>query len=129
MGDMAEIEPGMVVKINTGTRECYCLVLIPGTPELGFTGHLLEFRDKSDFGACVTLEHTARYEYSCILEVFGNPYRATYPTVLSAQAIQRIFRGNTEYLLWKRQVVKEMTIDEISKKVGYPVKIVGNKED
>ena len=124
MGDMPEIEPGMVVKINTGTRECYCLVLIPGTPELGFTGHLLEFRDKSDFGACVTLEYTARCEYRRILEVFGNPYGATYPAVLSASAIQKIFRGNTEYLLWKRQVVKEMTVDEISKALGYEVKVV-----
>ena len=124
MEDMPKLEPGMVVKINTGTREGYCLVLIPGTPELGFTGHLLEFRDKSDFGACVTLEYTARYEYSLILEVFGNPYRAAFPAVLSAQAIQRMFRGNTEYLLWKRPVVKEMTIKQIEDELGYPIKVV-----
>ena len=125
MEDMPKLEPGMVVKIDTG----YCLVQVPGTLEFGFIGHSLELRDKSDLGSCVTLDYTACYEYSRILEVFGNPYRATYPTVLSAQAIQRIFRGSTEYLLWERQVVKEMTVDEISKKLGYPVKIVGNKED
>lgn len=122
--EMPELEPGMVVKVNTGTRECYCLVLIPGNPEFGFIGHLLEFRDKSDFGACVTLEYTARYDYSRILEMFGNPYRAACPGVLSAQAIQRIFRGNTGYLAWKRQAVKEMTVDEICKELGYEVRVV-----
>ena len=33
-------------------------------------------------------------------------------------------------IVWNyKSEVKEMTVDEISKKLGYPVKIVGNKED
>lgn len=37
--------------------------------------------------------------------------------------------GEDDRIVWAyKSEVKEMTVDEISKKLGYPVKVVGNKE-
>ena len=49
--------------------------------------------------------------------------------VMPREALERLVIYDNPYsedVLWERETVREMTVDEISKELGYPVKVVGN---
>ena len=47
--------------------------------------------------------------------------------VFAAYDLLRIIQGKAQqYLYWKEDTVKEMTVDQISKELGYTVKVIGN---
>jgi hypothetical protein len=56
-------------------------------------------------------------------------YRDPDSGVFAAHDLQRIIQGKAQnqYLYWKEAAVKEMTVDQISKELGYTVKVIGNE--
>jgi hypothetical protein len=113
-----ELKPGMVVK--TGPRACF---LIASERKNDYLIYRYIARDNGDLllGDALFL---AKGDLS-VEAIYGD----TVLGWLSSANLRSIYRGEETHLIWKKpEPVKEMTVDEISKALGYKVKVVGSEK-
>lgn len=99
MNEMPELKPGMVVRVAKRIEPFFVI---------GNTA--------AHHVACVDANHEHLFPHNDVVEV----YQLKHPSTM---------RENGDivahyYLLWLRPKPKEMTVAEISKELGYPVKII-----
>lgn len=128
-GDVPELRCGTVVKSKSGQ---YFLIggasgrLVRETPEV-----LVDLITLGRAGEVITAARAPMpvdFVERGIDAIYAdrNGDRFTY---LGATDLAQILQGNEKFLIWKRpDPVKEMTVDEISKALGYKVKVVGSEK-
>ena len=116
-GGMPELKPGMVVRTS---KEYYYLVVV------GRKDDVVAYRCRLDFGSLFIAEAVSfQADDPCIDAVYdeGNLHWFIPAVIVD------ILRGSERHRIWKRPApVKEMTVDEISKALGYEVKVVGSEK-
>jgi hypothetical protein len=111
----SDLKTGMRVKLQGG--QVYIVVLDYETTNYGHQD--IFFISKSGFMVGSNYDEDLVYrgdDSYDIIEVYSRP--------LDAFLLDIKQRGE---LLWKRQPPKEMTLAEIEKMLGYPVKIIGER--
>ena len=116
-GDMPELKPGMIVHTSKG---CYYLVVVVRKDDV------VAYRCILDFGSLFISDAVSFQaddpDIDAVYEEEGVHW--FFPIV-----IVDILRGSERHRIWKRpDPVKEMTVDEISKALGYKVKVVGSEK-
>jgi hypothetical protein len=114
---MPELKPGMIVHKSKGG---YYLVVVERKDDV------VAYRCSLDFGSLFISEAVSfQAEDPDIDAVYDE--RGTHwfmPAI-----IVDILRGSGRHRIWKRpDPVKEMTVDEISRALGYKVKVVGSEK-
>lgn len=116
----AILEPGMVLRTRKGAfflwvggprEEAYCLERVKGCVALA---------------SCDSLSA----EYDDVDAVYAHHNRVA--SAVCASSLDELMQGKNDPFtrcVWKRpEPAKEMTVDEISKALGYKVKVVGNEK-
>ena len=109
----ADLKDGMVVEVRNNTRNPRYMVLngkLRGT---------LEYMDLMNFNDDLT--HTGDYERLDIVKVYKS----------GGDILNKYFHDGYLTLIWERKEEpehKEMTVAEIEEKLGYKIKVVGEKE-
>ena len=106
-----DLRNGMVVETRKGNRYCVC-----GGRFIGFEGWLNSV-DFNDFLECeplnISLEGKLLRDEFTIDKIYDE-----------IQVLNDMKYEKSLKLLWEREVPKEMTVAEIEKELGYPIKIV-----
>lgn len=114
MFKIEDIKPGYLLKISGYKGMEHCLVIPYTCYEIGYVGEKY-FGSLSDFNE--KLERIDSVGEVKIDAIYGLEETPWYINTLLTPA------RRTE-LLWERKEPKEMTVAEIEKALGYPVKIV-----
>lgn len=125
MDRLPKIQERMVVVFRTEVIREYLLVL-----SVCPNGDLLGYRlRKSASGIEFCGFHIVKP--SQILEIYGNesPFPDGGHIWPSENLLLQIMRGtvSAEHLIWKHPETVDMTVDEISERLGYRVRVVGNE--
>lgn len=117
-----KLETGDLVLYESMAGEKYLMLVLPNG------GHAYSLRS----GAVVleSVAYNLRYIGNAALKV----YRTTADSPISSLTISNILAGSDvpSYFakcVWSKPEFVELTVDEISEKLGYKVKVIGNKED
>lgn len=108
----ADLKSGYVVQYRNGDYRVVMMTKSLGmvfTNLSGIHGKLEDYNDDMTNIAVSTLDIMKVYGYNCYCN----------QTLLLS--------GKDRDLLWAREEVKELTVDEISNLLGYKVKVVGSK--
>ena len=115
--DMPELKSGMIVRTRGG---CFYLVVV------GRKDDVVAYRCRLDFGSLFIAD--AVYFQADDPDIDAVYDEEGLHWFLPAVIVD-ILNGSERHLLWKRlDPVKEMTVDEISKALGYKVKVVGSEK-
>ena len=123
--EMPEIESGMVLELQPRELKEYesTFMLVTYVNGKEIVGYKVE-RDPYTVKDQVLL--TTRVAVTPNLEIVNiyDTGDGTFPV----ERLLEILDGDIdlEYLVWEGRPVREMTVDEISKELGYKVKVIGN---
>ena len=117
-----KLETGDLVLYESKAGEKYLMLVLPNG------GHAYSLRS-----GAVVLESVA-YDLRHIDTAALKVYRTITDNPISSLTISNILAGADVPLyfakcVWSKPEFVELTVDEISEKLGYKVKVVGNKED
>lgn len=121
---MPELKPGMVVEFRSGDK---CLVV---TEKWGYM--LISSSSTADRPlAGITARTGLQKDDPNIRRIWAptNPEDIPRYRALSQLAHEDVLDDDSIKLIWERAKVREMTVDEISKALGYEVKVVGREEE
>lgn len=125
MSKMPPLQQGFVLEYKDGEDVYHYLLMLGadcyGRP-FGYTVHeAIYYASMGEF------KHIDRDDIVAIYAASGYPGCYRYPQVKELVEILGSARQD-EYRLWQKQEAVELTVDEISKRLGYPVKVIGNEE-
>lgn len=127
MGKMPNLRERMVIKYRCSENsQRYLLVEYVPMFDSYCEGHNLEYNP--DRG--VLVGDSAVVWNPSITGIYGHRRNDSALSAMPREALERLVVYDNPYpedVIWE-QAVREMTVDEISKELGYPVKIIGNKE-
>lgn len=120
---MPELKSGMIVRKDAPKSFSQYFFLVSKRDGHSFIGYRME----EGVGACF------RLAAPCILSRNDKDISAVYGDLdlhyFDTEWVLKILQGSKRYLLWERpDPVREMTVDEISKVLGYKVKVVGSEK-
>ena len=134
--EMPEIKPGMLVKVHgsdvSGPRMFPSWLIVLKVAGKYFSGLNIKTAVWQDGQRTLGIESTDCLPLNSIEEVYEYNNAAIPSEAIPPRVIWDILsdRANNRsiYGIWRKIPVREMTVDEISEKLGYPVKVVGNEE-
>jgi hypothetical protein len=114
---MPKLKPGMIIQTSKG---CYYLVVV------GRKDDVVAYRCLLDIGRLLISDAVSFQADDPDIDAV---YDEEGPHWFFPAVIADILRGSERHRIWKRpDPVKEMTVDEISKVLGYKVKVVGSEK-
>jgi hypothetical protein len=122
-GAMPELKPGMIVRKDMPKSFSQYFFLVSKRDDHSFICYRMEAEERTCF----------RLAAPCILSRNDKDISAVYCDLdlsyFDTERVLKILQGSKRYLLWEKpDPVKEMTVDEISKALGYKVKVVGSEK-
>ena len=135
--EMPEIKPGMLVKVPgsgvSGPRMFPSWLIVLKVAGKYFSGLNITTATWQDGKRTLGIESTDCLQLNSIEEIYEYNNAAIPSEAIPPRVIWDILSDRADnrsiYGIWRKIPVREMTVDEISKKLGYPVKIVVNKGD
>lgn len=126
MEKVLKVVPGMVIEFQEAPN-VYPHLLVLGRTE---AGDIFGYRvyEATYYATMGDLDVVPLDRVTAVYGISDYPGCYRYPKMYELLHILGSSRQD-EYLLWRKQKVVELTVDEISKKLGYTVKVIGNKED
>lgn len=114
---MPELKPGMIVHTS---KDCYYLVVV------GRKEDVVAYRCILSFGSLFIADAVSFQADDPDIDAVYDEGDLHW---FMPAVIVDILRGSERHRIWKRpDPVKEMTVDEISKALGYKVKVVGSEK-
>ncbi len=116
-GMMPELKPGMIIQTSKG----YYYLVVVGRKE-----DVVAYRCSLDFGSLFISDAVSFQADDPDIDAV---YKEEDLHWFFPAVIVDILRGSERHRIWKRTApAKEMTVDEISKALGYKVKVVGSEK-
>ena len=126
MSEMPSLQPGFVLEYKE-SKDVYRFLLMLGEECYGRSLFGYTVHEATYYAALGEFKHINRDDIVAIYAASDHHGYCRYPQVKELVEILGSSRQD-EYLLWQKQAGVELTVDEISKKLGYPVKVIGNEK-